>query len=132
MTGTGEQIQYIHRDETMHIGFGTKLIKAIMLEQNARPDQSDVHNLFVASIKKLQIWAEHCVPNIVGYNAQLHVEHAKFLADKRLKQLGYDPVFNVKEALPWLDEQASIKKEKNFFETRVTEYQSSSSLEGTW
>jgi ribonucleoside-diphosphate reductase beta chain len=132
MTGTGEQIQYIHRDETMHIGFGTKLIKSIMLEQNSKPDQIEVHDLFKASMKKIEIWANHCIKSIVGYNAELHIAHAKFLADKRLKQLGYDPVFGAKEALPWLDEQASIKKEKNFFETRVTEYQSSSSLEGTW
>lgn len=132
MIGTGEQIQYIHRDETMHIGFGTKLIKAIMAEQNAYPTEEDVHRLFVASIEKLEIWARHCIPSIVGYNADLHMDHAKYLADRRLKQLGYNFVFGAKEALPWLDEQASIKKEKNFFETRVTEYQSSSSLEGTW
>jgi ribonucleoside-diphosphate reductase beta chain len=128
MIGTGEQIQYIHRDETMHVGFGIRLVKEIIKEQGAKPEQGEVHDMFKASMKRLEVWAKHCIPSVLGYSADLHMQHARFLADKRLKQLGYEPVFHAKEALPWLDEQASIKKEKNFFETRVTDYQSGGAL----
>ena len=128
MVGTGEQIQYIHRDETMHVGFGIRLIKEIIKEIAEKPAEVDVHRLFVHALNKIEVWARHCIPDVLGYSANLHIQHSKYLADKRLKQLGYNPVFFVEEALPWLDEQASIKKEKNFFETRVTDYQSGGAL----
>ena len=128
MTGTGEQIQYIHRDETMHIGFGIKLINSVFVELGHKPSAETIHNLFRFAIGSLDMWADYCIPNVLGYNASLHKAHLRFLADKRLVALGYPKLFNEPEALPWLDEMASIKKEKNFFETRVTEYQSGGSL----
>ena len=128
MTGTGEQIQYIHRDETVHIGFGIRLINEIFNELGVKPEQEAVHRLFENSMKRLDIWAEHCIPDVLGYSAKLHKEHARYLADKRLKALGYQSCWQAESVLPWLDEQASIKKEKNFFESRVTEYQSGSGL----
>lgn len=128
MTGTGQQIQYIHRDETMHIGFGIRLIREGMEEQNRSPNPETVRGLFLRAMERLDTWAEYCIPDVLGYNAKLHMQHARWLADKRLKQLGYSPLFRVEEALPWLDEMASIKKEKNFFESRVIEYQSAAAL----
>ena len=129
MTGTGQQIQYIHRDETAHVGFGMKLIKGIFTEANERPTQEAVHNLFKTSMQLLDDWAEYCIPATVGYNSDLHKQHMRYMADVRLRTLGYGKLYSVAEALPWLDAMASIKKEKNFFETRVTEYQSGVSLD---
>ena len=113
---------------SMHVGFGIRLIKEIIREIAEKPAEVDVHRLFVHALNKIEAWARHCIPDVLGYSANLHIQHSKYLADKRLKQLGYNPVFFVEEALPWLDEQASIKKEKNFFETRVTDYQSGGAL----
>lgn len=129
MTGTGQQIQYIHRDETMHIGFGIKLINEIFLELGYRPDTALVHKLFEVSVNRLDEWAERCIPPVLGYNADLHKAHTRYLADRRLTALGYPKLYQAPEALPWLDEMASIKKEKNFFESRVTEYQSGGALQ---
>jgi ribonucleoside-diphosphate reductase beta chain len=128
MTGTGQQIQYIHRDETMHVGFGIKLIGEIFAELGHRPETAAVHRLFELSLQVLDNWADRCIPPVLGYNADLHKRHSRYLADRRLKALGYPTFFHVEEALPWLDEMASIKKEKNFFESRVTEYQSGAGL----
>ncbi|VAW54932.1 Ribonucleotide reductase of class Ia (aerobic), beta subunit, partial [hydrothermal vent metagenome] len=52
-----------------------------------------------------------------------------YLGNRRLKQLGYKTIGDTPNSVPWLDEQVNIKKEKNFFETKVTEYQSGSALE---
>lgn len=84
--------------------------------------------MFHDAMSVLDEWANRCIPDVLGYNAELHKQHARYLADRRLRQLGYEKTFHVSEALPWLDEMASIKKEKNFFESRVTEYQSASGL----
>lgn len=128
MTGTGSQLQYIFRDESMHIAFGIKLINSIFEESGAKPLQKDVHDLFASAMERIDEWANRCVPDVLGYSAELHKQHSRFLADKRLKALGYDPLFRAENVLPWLDEQVSIKKERNFFEARVTEYQAGGGL----
>src|SRR5690606_174631 len=61
---------------------------------------------------------------ILGYSAEAHVEQFRFIANRRARQLGVsEPFPGAQNVLPWLDEQANLRKEKNFFETRVTEYQ---------
>lgn len=128
MVGTGEQIQLIHKDETMHIGFGAKLVTSIMEELGSKPHQDDVHAMFYIALQRLDAWADYCIKPVLGYNAEMHKQHSRFLADRRLKAFGYDKLFHQESVLPWLDSMAGIRKEKNFFETRVTEYQSGGSL----
>lgn len=128
MTGTGEQIQYIHRDETGHVGFGLRLFREGSEELGYRPHQDDMHDMFHTTLERIDEWADYCIPDILGYNAAMHKQHARYLADRRLREMGYEKLFRVEEALPWLDAMASINKEKNFFETRVTEYQSGAGL----
>ena len=66
---------------------------------------------------------------ILGYSAEDHKGQFKYIANRRAKQLGVaEPFPGAKNVLPWLDEQANMRKEKNFFETRVTEYQTGGSL----
>lgn len=128
MTGTGQQVQYIHRDETAHVGFGLKLINEIFVELGFKPSVNEVHGLFKRAMSVLDDWSERCIPPMLGYNAGLHKQHMRHMADRRLSALGYPKLYGEPEALPWLDEMASIKKEKNFFESRVTDYQSGVSL----
>lgn len=129
MVGTGTQIQYILRDESLHVAFGMKLLKEIFTENGMKPSQHEVHQLFLQAIQRIDAWAERCIPSVLGYSADLHKQHARYLADRRLKALGYEPMFHAENVLPWLDEQVSLKKEKNFFESRVTEYQSGRGLD---
>lgn len=133
MTGTGEQLQYIMRDESMHIAFGIRLLREIEKEfSGRRPTQAEVHNLFGKAIRLEAEYAHRVIPNVLGYSADMHIEQTKYLANRRLNQLGYDAMFGAANVLPWLDEQINLNKEKNFFESRVTEYQSSAGLAGTW
>lgn len=129
MTGTGTQLSYIFRDESMHIAFGMKLLREIFIENGMKPTQQEVNRLFMNAMAKIDAWADYCIPEVLGYNPELHKQHARFLADRRLKSLGYEPLFHAENVLPWLDEQVSLKKEQNFFEGRVTEYQSGRGLD---
>lgn len=130
MTGTGTQLQYIQRDETLHVAFGIKLINEIRKEEGDLLDQGNMQWLFTKSLERLEAWARHCVRPVLGYNVEHHIEHSRYLADRRLKQLGFEPMFGAKEALPWLDEQTGgLRKERNFFETRITEYQTGAALD---
>ena len=130
MTGTGAQLQYIQRDEAMHVAFGIKLINEIRKEEGDSLNPSILRGWFTRSLDALERWAGYCVPPVLGYSAETHVEHARYLADRRLKQLGFAPLFDAQEALPWLDEQTGgLRKEKNFFESRVAEYRTGAGLD---
>jgi len=127
---TAEQSQYIMRDEAMHVAFGIRTIRTIMEEKGYRPPQEDVQRMFIDSYKSEAIYADYIMRNpILGYSADMHKAQCRFLGNRRLKQLAYDAIDDVPNPVPWLDEQINIKKEKNFFETKVTEYQSGSALE---
>ena len=51
------------------------------------------------------------------------------IANRRCAQLGLEPAFaTVDNPFPWMSEAMDLKKEKNFFETRVIEYQNGGAL----
>ncbi len=132
MKGTAEQLQYIMRDEVMHASFGIRVVKQIMLEENVTLDPKAVRQLWEESEAAEETYANYLLRDpILGYNAEMHIGQFRFIANRRAGQLGMEKPFPGAEAtLPWLDEQANLRKEKNFFETRVTEYQTGGAL--TW
>jgi len=130
MKGTAEQLQYIMRDEVMHAAFGIKVVKQIMVEENISLDPKAVKLMWEESEAAEKAYAGYLLRDpILGYTAEDHVEQFRFIANRRAKQLKLEQPFpGAQNALPWLDEQAALRKEKNFFETRVTEYQTGASL----
>ncbi len=132
MTGTAEQLQYIMRDEVLHCAFGIRTCKQIMQENAIRPDPAAIQAMWDEAHDAEREYAEYILREpILGYRAEDHMEQFRFVANRRARQLGLDEPFpGAENALPWLDEQANLRKEKNFFETRVTEYQTGGAL--TW
>jgi ribonucleoside-diphosphate reductase beta chain len=130
MTASGEQLQYIMRDEAMHFQFGIKVVNQIMLEQNYRPDPKDIQEMFEEAEEAEWAYAQHILPfPVPGYSAEDHIEQFRYLANLRAQAIGYPEPFKGAECrTPWLDEQVNIRKEKNFFEKKVTEYQQGSAL----
>lgn len=135
MTGIGEQFQYILRDETIHLNFGIDLINGIK-EENPEvwtPEFKEHINSLIAKAVELEIkYAEDCLPKgILGLTAPMFREYVQYIANRRLERIGLPQMFKgAKNPFPWMSETIDLGKEKNFFETRVTEYQSSSNL--TW
>ncbi|RLA08020.1 MAG: hypothetical protein DRQ51_04115 [Gammaproteobacteria bacterium] len=130
MKGTAEQFQYIMRDEVMHCSFGIKVVRQIIKEENIKLDQKLLDEMFAESLEAESAYANYLLPEpMIGYSAQNHIDQFKYICNRRARQLEikepYDDAIN---ALPWLDEQANLRKEKNFFETRVTEYQTGGAL----
>lgn len=133
MTGTSEQFQYILRDESMHVNFGIDVINQIKLENPVLWDES-MQNLAKQMIVEgtdLEIqYAQDTMPRgVLGMNAAMMADYLKFIANRRLAQIGLVEQFpGVKNPFPWMSEIMDLKKEKNFFETRVTEYQTGGAL----
>jgi len=130
MKGTAEQFQYIMRDEVLHASFGIRVCKQIILEENVKLDPKVIQHMWEEAEAAEAQYAHFLLPEpILGYNAEDHIGQFRFIANRRAKKLGQETPFpGAKNALPWLDEQANLKKEKNFFETRVTEYQTGGAL----
>ncbi len=133
MTGIGEQFQYILRDETIHLNFGIDLINTIKEENPGvwTPAlQQEVLDLIRQAVAFEIRYAEDCLPRgILGLNAGLFQEYVQYVADRRLERIGLKAEYGSSNPFPWMSETMDLMKEKNFFETRVTEYQTAASLE---
>lgn len=134
MIGIGEQFQYILRDETIHLNFGIDLINGIKEENKElwTPEfQKKMTHMIMQAVELEIEYSKSCLPSgIFGLTAPMFKEYAQHIADRRLERIGLKPQYRSKNPFPWMSETIDLGKEKNFFETRVTEYQSASSL--TW
>jgi len=130
MKGTAEQLQYIMRDEVLHASFGIRVVKQIIKEENLVLDPKKIQEMFEEADEAEKIYAGYILRDpILGYSKEDHIAQFRFIANRRAKQLGFAEPFPCAEnPLTWLDEQANMKKEKNFFETKVTEYQTGGAL----
>ncbi len=130
MKGTAEQFQYIMRDEVMHASFGIRVVKQIIKEEQIKLDPKALREMWDEAEAAEQGYANYILQDpILGYCAEDHVGQFRFIANRRARQLNMEEPFPGAEAtLPWLDEQANLRKEKNFFETTVTEYQTGGAL----
>lgn len=132
MIGIGEQFQYTLRDETIHLAFGSDLINTIVAEN---PDvwTEEFKQVITQNIKTAvdleHNYAKDCLPRgIMGLNEQIIRQYLEYIADRRLERIGIEKVYGVANPFPWMSEIMDVKKEKNFFETRVNEYKMSGSL----
>ena len=132
--GIGQMFRYTLRDESNHIELLRNLLVELIREN---PDvwtdefQQELVNLMREAVQLEKEFINDCLPvNAVGLSSEEFAEYIDYIADRRLENVGL-PLLNegVKNPFPWLAEMMDIKKEQNFFEGRVTEYQKASSLE---
>ena len=133
MTGVAEQFQYILRDESMHLNFGIDVINQIKLENPhlwTEEFQSEAIQMILEGTQLEDEYARDTMPRgVLGMNAAMMEEYLQFIANRRLSQLGLPEQFpGVQNPFPWMSEIMDLRKEKNFFETRVIEYQTGGAL----
>ncbi|MEH6580963.1 MAG: ribonucleotide-diphosphate reductase subunit beta [Halioglobus sp.] len=135
MTGVAEQFQYILRDESMHLNFGIDVINQIKLENphlwTEQFKQEAIQMILEGTQLEIEYARDTMPRGVLGMNAAMMEEYLQFIANRRLSQLGLPEQFpNVQNPFPWMSEIMDLRKEKNFFETRVIEYQTGGAL--TW
>lgn len=133
MTGTSEQFQYILRDESMHINFGIDVINQIKIENPhlwTKNFQEEVTKMILEGVDLEYQYAKDTIPRgILGLNAEMFKDYLQYIANRRFAQIGLSEQFpGSKNTFPWMSEMMDLKKEKNFFETRVIEYQAGGTL----
>jgi len=132
MVGVGEQFQFILRDESVHLAFGRDLINTIV-EENPEVWTDEFKQTLVDNIKQSveleYAYTRDCLPKgILGLNADAVNQYVEYIADRRLESIGLPKLYDSANPFPWMSEVIDLRKEKNFFETRVTEYQSGGML----
>ena len=133
MTGSAEQYQYILRDESMHCNFGIDLINQIKMENPHlwTPEfREEIQGLIRKAVELEYRYAEDTMPRgVLGLNAPMFKEYLRYIANRRCQQIGVDAMFpGASNPFPWMSEMTDLKKERNFFETRVIEYQTGGAL----
>ncbi len=133
MTGAAEQYQYILRDESMHCNFGIDLINQIKLENPhlwTAAFKAEIKTIFEKAVELEYRYAEDTMPRgVLGMNASMFKGYLRYIANRRATQIGLEPLFpNEENPFPWMSEMIDLKKERNFFETRVIDYQTGGAL----
>jgi ribonucleoside-diphosphate reductase beta chain len=131
--GIGEMFQYTLRDESNHIELLRQLFQDLVDEN---PDvwtenfREDLRATMAEAVRLEKAFISDCLPvSAVGLTLNEFTKYIDFIGDRRLKGVGLAPLNPpVENPLPWLSEQMEIRKETNFFEGRVTEYQKAGSL----
>jgi ribonucleoside-diphosphate reductase beta chain len=135
MTGVAEQFQYILRDESMHLNFGIDVINQIKLENpqlwTEAFQQESIQMILEGTELEIEYARDTMPRGVLGMNAAMMEEYLHFIANRRLSQLGLPEQYpGAQNPFPWMSEIMDLRKEKNFFETRVIEYQTGGAL--TW
>ena len=133
MTGAAEQYQYILRDESMHCNFGIDLINQLKAENPllwTAEFKAEIKQLFEKAVELEYRYAEDTMPRgVLGMNASMFKGYLRYIANRRATQIGLEALYpNEENPFPWMSEMIDLKKERNFFETRVIEYQSGGAL----
>lgn len=133
MTGTAEQFQYILRDESMHLNFGIDVINQIKIENPAlwtEDFKQEIISMIKEAVELEYAYAFDTMPRgILGLNAEMFKDYLQFIANRRFAQIGLQQQYpSATNPFPWMSEIMDLKKEKNFFETRVIEYQTGGTL----
>ena len=133
MTGSAEQYQYILRDESMHCNFGIDVINQIKMENPhlwTKEFRDEIKIIMQKGVELEYRYAEDTMPRgVLGMNAPMFKEYLRFITNRRCQQIGLDIIYpGANNPFPWMSEMMDLNKEKNFFETRVTEYQTGGAL----
>jgi len=133
MEGIGQQFEYIMRDESIHLAFGCDLINTIKEENPmvwTRQFKQEITELIKQAVVLEKAYAfDACPQGIIGINPHQFGAYVEYIADRRLERIDLAKVYETPNPFLWMSQSTDLSKEKNFFETRVTEYQTAGSLE---
>lgn len=133
LPGVGTMFRYTLRDESNHIELFRRLLAELVAENPELWTESfreELRDLMREAVALERAFIADCLPlDAVGLSSDDFAQYIDYIADRRLLGAGLEPLHpGVENPLPWLAELMDVRKEQNFFEGRVTEYQKASSL----
>jgi len=137
MKGMCTIVEWSVRDETIHVQYMSKLFRTFC-EEHPRVVNNEfkkaIYEMYKTAVKLEDkvIDLAYEVGPVEGLTADEMKQYIRYIADRRLIQLGLKPNYGVKDnPLPWLDWVLNGDTMSNFFEKRVTDY-NASGMDGEW
>ena len=137
MKGMGQIVSWSVRDETLHCLSVIRLFRTFVQENPESWNEELKRDLYlicatIVDHEDAFIDLAFELGGVEGLDAEQTKKYIRFIADRRLQQLGLETLYNIeKNPLPWLDEMLNAVEHTNFFENRSTEY-SKASTTGSW
>ena len=127
MLGSSQMIKFIQRDEVTHLLLFQNMINSTKKE---RPElftdelEQEVREMFRKAVDLESSWGDYITQGqILGFTKGIIRQYIEYLADRRLEAVGYEPEYNVKHPIPWVDAYSSFNDQRtNFFEGNVINY----------
>lgn len=123
----GSMIDWVVRDESLHLRFGINPILTI-LEEN--PDivthhfSQEIKDMIIKGVKLEAAYNQHMFPRgILGLNADYVNQYVRYIADRRLEELGFQPYFKATNPAQWMGSANDVYELVNFFELQNTSYE---------
>ncbi len=137
MIGTADEIKYINRDELTHCVIFSNIIKEIRKERPQFFNDDEIYDMFRKATEQEIAWSNHIIgENVLGITPQTIEQYTKFMANKRLKEIGLDPIYEGFNETPYKnlekisDTNGEGNVKGNFFEANVSSYNQSTAVEG--
>lgn len=123
----GSLIDWIVRDESLHLKFGINLILTV-LEENpevaTEQFAAEIRQMILDGVTMEEAYNRDLLPTgILGLNAQVVNDYVRYLTDRRLEELGFEPEFNVANPAKWMAAANDTFELVNFFEATNTSYE---------
>ena len=137
MKGMGQIVSWSVRDESLHTASIIKLFRTFINENNEVWTEGLQRDLYVSCSTVVDhedafIDLAFELGGVEGIDAEGVKKYIRYIADRRLMQLGLQPIHHIeKNPFPWLDEMLNGVEHANFFENRATEY-SKAATRGSW
>ncbi len=137
MIGTADEIKYINRDELTHCVIFSNIIKEIRKERPQFFNDDEIYDMFRKATEQEIAWSNHIIGDqVLGITPQTIEQYTKFMANKRLKEIGLNPIYEGFNETPYKnlekisDTNGEGNVKGNFFEANVSSYNQSTAVEG--
>ncbi len=123
----GSMINWVLRDESLHLKFGMNLIQNILEENQAlltADFATEIRDIVVEGVNLEVAYNKDLFPNgILGLNADYVNQYVKYVADRRLEELGLEAHYKVTNPAKWMSTATDVFELVNFFESQNTNYE---------
>lgn len=123
----GSLIDWVVRDESLHLKFGINLILTVLEENEDLQTEefaAEIKQMILDAVEMEEEYNRDLLPNgILGLNSDYINQYVKYLADRRLEELGFEPHYNVSNPAKWMAAANDTLELVNFFESTNTSYE---------
>lgn len=123
----GSLMDWVIRDESLHLQFGINLILTVLEENPDLQDEefaNEIRDMILGAVDMEEAYNRDLLPTgILGLNADYVNQYVKYLADRRLEELGFEAHYNVSNPAKWMATANDTLQLVNFFEATNTSYE---------